>query len=64
MTPLDAKPNRSELGIAVGHLRFTALVSAGCVEPVAVRRPVGNYRSGTRTSEAIQAVGYVNLLSC
>ena len=48
------------------RLQYAAFASVGCMELGAARRPVssnGNYRHGTRTKEAIQAVRYVNLLS-
>jgi hypothetical protein len=35
---LDAKLNRNEQGNAAVRLRFAAVVSAGCMEPVAARQ--------------------------
>jgi hypothetical protein len=48
------------------RLPFAAVVPAGCMEPEVVAptgNQIGNYRHGTRTKGAIQAVRYVNLLS-
>jgi hypothetical protein len=40
MRHLDAKPNRNGPENHVVHLRFAAVVSAGCMVPAAVRHPV------------------------